>query len=78
MQTVCLGALIALLIAIVVVNIVQPSLYLPTEWHFDYVHTYEEYLVDLVVTSANSSTVRKECRIDVRCMILMMQRNITV
>lgn len=78
MQTICLGVLVALFIVIIIINLTASTLHLPTEWNFNYTSTYENFIVNLVAESAKGSMVRKQCQVDVRCMVLMLQNNVTV
>ncbi|KAG4073218.1 hypothetical protein HA402_013478 [Bradysia odoriphaga] len=58
MQKICLTVLIALFVVIIVINVTASGLYLPTEWNFNYTATYEDFIANLVVASAEGSTVR--------------------
>lgn len=78
MQKLCLAIVLTLFVVIVIINISASGLYLPTEWNFNYTSTYEKFIVNLVVTSASDSTVRKQCQQDWRCMALMHRNNIAI
>lgn len=78
MQNICVTVLIVVFIIIIIINVSATALYLPTEWNFHYTKTYDDFIVDLVLGSANGSLVRKQCRQDTRCMVLMLQNNITI
>lgn len=75
MRKVCMRLLIAISVIVVLVNITAWGHYTPTEWNFNYVDTYERYIVKMVVESPETSEIRKLCEEDVECKRILDQYN---
>ncbi|KAJ6644015.1 Protein rhomboid [Pseudolycoriella hygida] len=78
MKKICQGLLVVLFVAIVITNIAATTVYLPTEWNFDYVSTYERFFINLINESEKNSPIRQQCQADYRCQAVMLRYNITV
>lgn len=75
MQNICLKILIALCVAIVVINIFAWGLYRPTEWNFDYNKTYDMYQKKIIVESSEDSRLHKLCEKLPDCKQILDQYN---
>lgn len=58
LQKVCVGILAGIFIIILVVNISVGSLYLPTEWNFNYRKSLKNYLKNLLMENPEELLIR--------------------
>jgi len=77
MQKVCQILLISTFTLIVLINfsLSFTQFYIKEEWNFDYVNSYEKYIVHLVVESPEDSPVRRSCEQDLHCKLILDQYN---
>ncbi len=72
MQAICIGILIAIFGAGILVNIIVAGRYVPVEWNLDYSETYLKDYIDKV---NKSSTLTHQCEMENGCKLMLKQYN---
>lgn len=73
MRKICFRILIAIVVIIVSVNIVAWNLYPTEQWNFNYGHSYDVYVKEIILKSSNDSEIRKLCQQDLDCKLMLDQ-----
>lgn len=75
MQKICVKILIALAVVVIIINVAAWGLYIPSEFNFNYLDTYEKYLFKLTIEKPDDKELRDVCEANDHCKVLLDEYN---